>query len=360
MKAEIVLGLGYGDEGKGVTVATLCRVGEEEKCVVRFSGGQQAGHTVIYNGVKHIFSNFGAGTFSNIPTYFSEHTTFFPNSIVREVEVLAEKNLRPHLVLHPLAMVTTPYDVIANRRCAKTIEDGTCGMGVGKTMERNLTPYKLYAVDLLHLPSFYEKLDAIREEYYKMGLTDYTEDELALIQKFAISVETFSWKIENYSYLSRFSKVIFEGSQGILLDMDHGVFPNVTYSNTTSKNAHKICDILGIRDREIYYVTRAYHTRHGNGTFNNKPISLKNTEEEINVKNKWQKEFKTGEMDYDLLNYSLEIDDIYSSRKITKRYLIVNCLDQLTEGENSFDFAKIKKSFTQIFKRYSPEVVKHK
>lgn len=356
MKAEIVLGLGYGDEGKGVTVATLCRVGEDKKCVVRFSGGQQAGHTVIYKGVKHIFSNFGSGAFSNVPTYFSEHTTFFPNTIAREAQILIEKKITPELVLHPLAMMTTPYDVIENRRCAKTMKDGTCGMGVGKTMERNKTPYKLYAVDLLHLPSFYEKVEKIRQYYNQK---DFTTDELTLIQNFGIAVETFSWKVENYSYLSRFSKVIFEGSQGILLDMDHGVFPNVTYANTTSKNAHKICDILGIRDREIYYITRAYHTRHGNGTFSNKPISLKNTEEEINVENKWQKEFKTGEMDYDLLNHSLEIDDIYSSRKITKRYLIVNCLDQLVEGENSFDFSKIKKDFTQIFKRYSPEVVKN-
>jgi adenylosuccinate synthase len=359
MKAEIVIGLGYGDEGKGSTVATLCRVGEDKKCVVRFSGGQQAGHTVIYKKTKHVFSNFGAGTFSNVPTYFSEHTTFCPNTILREYEELLEKKLTPELIIHPLAMITTPYDIIANRRCAKTIGDGTCGMGVGKTMERNLTPYKLYAIDLLHLPSFYKKLDVIREEYYKMGLTTYNEDELHIIEKSAIAVETFPWKVENYSYLSKFHKLIFEGSQGVLLDMDHGIFPNVTYSNTTSKNAHKICDILNIGDREMYYVTRAYHTRHGNGVFNHRPITLQNTEEEINVNNTWQGDFKTGKMHYNLLNYAMDIDLIYSSRKVTKRNLVVTCVDQII-GSDAFDFTRLKYHFNSKFKSYNPESTHYK
>ena len=137
MKARIVLGCGYGDEGKGITTDFLCSHASDP-IVIRFSGGQQAGHTVIRDGVKHIHSNFGSGTLQNVPTYFTEHTTFYPATILRERARLKAIGIdNPFIAFHPLAKLTTPYDVFANRSCDETMSHGTCGLGVGKTMKRN-------------------------------------------------------------------------------------------------------------------------------------------------------------------------------------------------------------------------------
>tara|TARA_R110000868_G_scaffold14426_4_gene67177 strand:+ start:7764 stop:8831 length:1068 start_codon:yes stop_codon:yes gene_type:complete len=348
MKAHIIVGSGFGDEGKGITTDFLCSQ-YSKAIVVRFSGGQQAGHTVIVDGVKHIFSNFGSGSFRGAPVYFTEHCTAYPVTIFREYNVLASKKTIPSLVLHPLVSITTPYDVFANRECKENCEDGTCGLGVGKTMYRNHeTPYKLYAIDLLNPKILQEKLKAIKEFYHIDICSDELQKEL---DAFNNVVENLNFNIADYSVLKSYKNIIFEGSQGILLDMDHGVFPNVTYANTTSKNAHKVCDILKIKNRTVYYITRAYHTRHGAGVFDNQPIDVTNNEEEINVFNKWQKEFKTGKLDYDLLNHALRVDNIYCPVN-TKSALVVTCIDQVKE---KFNFKKLNRSFNKIYFSSSPE-----
>lgn len=354
MESHIVLGSLYGDEGKGRTVDYLCSK-SSNPIVVRFSGGQQAGHTVIRDGIKHIHSNFGAGTLQGVQTYFTEHTTFYPVTIMREHKKLIEKGIKNvKLIIHPLAKLTTPLDVFANRSCDSNLSHGTCGLGIGKTMKRNEGPVKIHAIDLSQTNILRCKLDAVKSVYNYGEFTPDEEQEwedfneaLDYINKFVI--------IANYEYLRQFDSLIFEGSQGILLDMDHGVFPNVTYSNTTSKNAHKVLDYLRCYKRNLYYITRSYLTRHGSGYFIEEPLNLKNNEEEINVNNKYQKEFKVANMDYNLLNYAIEIDNIYSSDifKITSKNLVVTCLDQLENFK--FDYSKLNRKFTSIYECDSPK-----
>src|SRR5687768_7319484 len=158
MNAKIVVGLGFGDEGKGRTVDDLCTQAKNP-LVIRFSGGQQAGHTVMIDGKKHVHSNFGAGTLRGVPSYFTEHCSIYLNTLVREREVLQSKGVVPHLTVHPLAKITTPYDVAWNRASEKKVRHGSCGLGIAATMKRhNETPYKLFAVDLLHKEFLYAKL----------------------------------------------------------------------------------------------------------------------------------------------------------------------------------------------------------
>lgn len=158
------------------------------------------------------------------------------------------------------------------------------------------------------------------------------------------------FQIEPYNFLNGYDNLIFEGSQGIMLDMNHGLFPNVTYANTTSKNALEICKKLDIKDIEIYYVTRCYQTRHGAGWMSNREsIVLINTEDEINKFNNWQKEFRIGEIDYNLLNHAYRIDNIYSEG--IPKNLVVTCLDQRPDFE--FDYSRLEQKFNKIFKSYS-------
>lgn len=364
MKANIIIDLGFGDSGKGITTDYLCSQNTYmKKIVVRFSGGQQAGHNVRIGDVSHIHSSFGSGTLRGVPSYFSEHCTVYPLTMLREKLVLQSKGITPELYIHPLAKVTTPYDVAWNRYTEKIKKDGSCGLGIAATMKRNIeTGHKLYAVDIANpillkqkleniLYFYLNKFDSVRKRHEYLELVRPEE------QAFQEALKEITFNVQPYDFLKNYPEIIFEGSQGVLLDMDHGIFPNVTFANTTSKNALEICHKIGEFNIEMFYVTRCYQTRHGFGWMsNNSPIELINNEGEINVYNEWQKGFKTGELDYDLLNYALEIDKIYSdklfSREVRKN-LIITCLDQRPDFD--FDVSKLNTNFGKVIKSYSPE-----
>jgi adenylosuccinate synthase len=345
-KAQIVIGLGFGDEGKGITTDFLAQQ-NPQSVVIRCSGGQQAAHTVMIEDKKHIHSSFASGALRGLPSYFTEHCTIHPVFLLNERKELTEKNGNTELHIHPLAKVTTPFDVWQNRTNVKNLEHGTCGKGIGATMKRQESPYKLFAADLIGPRGMLiEKLKGIA--YYYGFMNDNQLKEA--LQDFLNAVDQIDWKIEGYNYLNSFENLIFEGSQGILLDMDHGVFPNVTYAHTTSKNAYEVCRLLKIEDIEMYYVTRIYSTRHGSGWMSNeKELLLKNNEEETCVFNDYQKELRFGDLDYDLLNYALLLDGAYVAA--TKKNLIVTCLDQTDE---QFKTENLKVKFDRVYGSYSP------
>lgn len=346
MRSSIVLGSGYGDEGKGLAVHNLCN---PDSLVVRFSGGQQAGHTVIHNGVKHVFSNFGAGTMKGCSTFFTEDTCIYPKTITTEWNELVKKGLNPKLYVSPLAKVTTPYDVWTGRLNERKVCHGSCGLGIGATMKRNEGPVKLYAIDLLAPKRFLrDKLNAIRDHCGFDHLLP--EDRSRFFEDMAAfdeAVDNRHFDICRFDQLPRYSDIVFEGSQGILLDMDHGIFPHVTYANTTSKNAWKYAGA----DVKVHYITRCYQTRHGNGPFDAAPITLENNSEEINVENTWQGSFKVGEIDYGLLRYAFDIDRAYHPCDV-ERNLVVGCLDQ--RPEFTFDLEAVG-TFDNVYGNYSPK-----
>ncbi len=344
--AEIVIGLGFGDEGKGITTDFLA-ARNPDALVIRFSGGQQAAHTVMIGDRKHVHSSFGSGALRGLPSYFTEHCTIHPVFMYNEWKELKAKNGNTELHIHPLAKVTTPFDVLHNRRDVRNTEHGTCGKGVGATMKRQESPYRLFAADLIApRPMLIEKLKGIALYY---GLSEDEEIQQAL-DDFFHAIDEIEWNIEGYDYLESFDHLIFEGSQGILLDMDHGVFPNVTYAHTTSKNAHEVCRQLGIGDIEMFYVTRNYGTRHGNGWMSNeRELPLRNNEEETCTFNDYQGAFRTGDLDYQLLDYALKIDEGYGFAQ--RKNLVVTCLDQL---DVPFEPGKLNIRFDEIWGSFSP------
>jgi len=165
-------------------------------------------------------------------------------------------------------------------------------------------------------------------------------------------LDKLPFEIANYDKLLYYDTLIMEGSQGIMLDMDHGIFPNVTYANTTSKNALEVLrNGMGILDTEIFYVTRCYQTRHGNGWMSDeKGLDLINNEEEINKTNDWQGSLRIGKLDYSLLNYAMEVDNFYSFP--FRKNLVVTCLDQLPHFE--FDYSQIKQRIFCHYENHSP------
>jgi len=364
MKAEIVIGNLFGDEGKGITVDHRCIKNPWSTIVVRFSGGQQAGHNVKIGKISHIHSNFGSGALRGVPSYFSEHCTIYPVTMSREASLLSTKIYElPEVFYHPLAHLTTPADVAYNRWREKKLNHGSCGIGVGATMKRNIeTPYKVYAIDLTNIPILLKKCHQIHHYYIDLigkdnpEIESYYNEMIEEFPLFNVAVDEMknfiTFQIKDYDFLKSYENIIFEGAQGIMLDMTHGIFPNVTYGNTTSKNALEICNKLKINNIEIFYVTRCYQTRHGVGWMSNEdPIKLTNTQDEINVYNEWQKDFRIGEIDYDLLNYAYSIDSLYS--KDIPKNLVVTCLDQRPNFE--FEYHKLKTRFKEIYNSYSAD-----
>jgi adenylosuccinate synthase len=330
-KASIVVGLGYGDESKGSTTAFLCQQGSNP-LVIRYCGGHQAGHTVIYNGQRHVFSNFGSGTLQGVPTYWSEYCTFYPIGVLNEWQAL--KEFSPKLFVHPLAPVATPFDRMFNEEQAAENGHGTCGVGFGATWERHEAFHKIFVQDLFYPKVLEKKLQLMVKYYY----TDYGRGQWSIVvTDFLKTCEQVCWLIDTKIDFGHYGHYVFEGAQGILLDKDFGFFPHVTRGNTTTKNAFEIYQkhlyekIPGLyRAPDVYYVTRTYQTRHGNGPLTNEafgPPKLINNEQETNVQNQWQGPFRKSLLDADMLNYALQCDAHFRDPYSTKN-LVLTCMDQ--------------------------------
>lgn len=336
MKTHIILGLGFGDEGKGITTDYLCQQ-SETPLVVRFSGGHQAGHTVVTEeGTRHVFSSFGAGSLRGVPTYWSRFCTLSPIHYLNEWIALNERGHCPTLFVDALCPITTPYDVYHNRTTEKENQHGSCGLGFGATIARQASPYKLYAQDLFYPLVFAQKLTAIASYYQKLTPafieTPKFQQQLAEFKRAVDNIKETFHLVHEHDFLSRitYSDLIFEGSQGILLDMDFGFFPNVTRCSTTSKNAITLMNANSLPVPEVYYITRAYQTRHGNGFLSNEKFPLHYTPNpnETNQYNPWQGHQRCSILDLDMINYALSCDRNFSAH--AKKNLVVSCLDQLS------------------------------
>ena len=322
MKTSIVLGLLFGDEGKGSIVPFLTK--NYKSLVIRFNGGHQAGHTVVENGYRHVFSSLGAGTLSGADTYISEYCTLYPYAFKQEINSLISDGFNPTVFVNPLTMITTPFDVFFNQKSEDVNKHGSVGVGFGATISRNeSTPYKLYAVDLFNESILEHKLRNIAN-YYNFEnsnntIVDFMKDISDILP--LISLTNLSDIKDNYE------QVVFEGAQGIMLDMDFGYFPNVTRSNTTSKNALQIIKENNLPTPNIIYCMRSYLTRHGNGPMINERRDF-NFEDLTNKSHKYQGDFRQGEHSLNQIKYAMNCDSAHSGFNKSNKILFISCLDQ--------------------------------
>ena len=343
-----VIGLGFGDEGKGMVTSYLCSY-YNNPMVVRYSGGHQAGHTVVHNGIKHTFANFGCGTLQGCPTYWSKYCTVDPVGLLNELKILIDKmgidfdGIK--IYIHNEAPVTTPYDMLYNRQREKDMMHGTCGVGFGATIEREESNFHLQFSDLFNPTILKIKLEMIAK-YYNMFLDDEEAIEGLGVFMEAIDVlnnrKLFPADVVvpvNSNEVPAHPNTIYEGSQGLLLDQDIGFFPHVTRSTVGRRRL----DNFIYHYDEVWYVTRAYQTRHGEGPMTNEdvPCTFVNLDDETNVLNEHQGLFRRTILDLDLLNYALE-QDSKGVRNVQNKYLVITCLDQMvewkfTQGGKVFD-----------------------
>lgn len=319
----VVIGNGYGDEGKGLLVDALS---DKDTTVIRFNGGAQAGHTVVLkDGRRHVFHSFGSGTLQGAKTFLSRFMCVDPIAVCREREQLRDECdvYDVSLVVDYAAPITTPFEWLRNQAREKARGDarhGSCGFGVGETMARHEeTPHRLYAIDLLN-PMLRDKLLSIRAYHHDLPLQtsesiDSKREEEA-IELFLSCAEQFcnDYSFETFDADCELdtSNLVFEGAQGLLLDREIGFFPYVTRAKTGLFNAAQLLgSLMKYNPPDIYFARRWYMTRHGPGPFRGEvetsaSLGCGDLRDDTNQWNEWQRSFRFGRPDPKLLDWAIE------------------------------------------------------
>ncbi|KAA8998197.1 adenylosuccinate synthase [Affinibrenneria salicis] len=277
-KNVVVLGTQWGDEGKGKVVDLLT---EQAKYVVRYQGGHNAGHTLVINGEKTVLHLIPSGILrKNVISIIGNGVVLAPDALMKEMGELEARGVpvRERLLLSEACPLILPYHVALDNarekaRGAKAI--GTTGRGIGPAYEDKVARRGLRVGDLFDKQTFAEKLKEIIEyhnfqlvHYYKVDAVDYQkvlDDVLAVADILTAMVVDVADLLEKARV--RGDRVMFEGAQGTLLDIDHGTYPYVTSSNTT---AGGVATGSGLGPRYVDYVlgiVKAYSTRVGAGPF---------------------------------------------------------------------------------------------
>ena len=334
MKAQIVCGSNFGDEGKGMTVDYLSSL-SDNTIVVRFNGGANAGHTVQTEKTRHVFSHFGSGTLLGVPTFLSKYFVVDPVAFSLELNELLEYVVPmikyPILYVDRNAYLTTPYDSMINILAEKSRGEGkhgSCGYGINETVTRH-ADQDIYnhndmldttVADLDDLDALRAKLYYIRDVYvpqrlHNLGI-DNAEFDLSdePIDEFLFFCGFFKRDViivSDASILLQYDTVVFEGAQGLLLDEYHRWFPHVTRSRTGVFNAVQILKSIGVYEADVFYVTRTFLTRHGRG-----PLPLEQSDSTVfsgivdatNVPNKHQETIRYAPLNLPLLSESINSD----------------------------------------------------
>ncbi|WP_229826258.1 adenylosuccinate synthetase [Nocardiopsis terrae] len=333
----MVVDLGFGDAGKGVTVDLLCAQGGFG-AVVRANGGAQAAHNVVTpDGRHHTFAQFGAGTLAPgrpVPTHLSRFMVVDPLALAAEAQHLAALGVADPFSLVTVdrrALISTPWHAAANRareRARGRERHGSCGMGVGETMAYALEhPEDAPTVGDCARPHLLRRklglladrlASVLAEEAPRRaegaGSADAAErDPLPELEGCLAAYRAFAGRVRlvDERYLPRLlarGPVVFEGAQGVLLDEWHGFHPYTTWSTTTTVNPLALLAEAGpAGDARRIGVTRTFTTRHGAGPLvTEDPFLTARLADRHNRAHPWQGGFRVGHLDLVAARYALE------------------------------------------------------
>ena len=263
MPAKVIVGLQWGDEGKGKISYLLSRNAD---CVVRFQGGANAGHTVVLPDRKLKFNMLPAGSAAGAKPCIASGVVLDPAEVIEEVDLLRSIGIEPDLMISGAANVVLNLHkrldgMIEELRGGKAV--GTTRRGIGPTYSDKALRTGIRVEDLLDENILREKLE-ILERVHGLRVGELNELVKAgrLIGKYVGDVEIYLNDL-----LDSGAEIIFEGAQGTLLDIDHGTYPYVTSSNTVAGAACTGSGIGPTRIDEVIGVMKAYSTRVGAGVF---------------------------------------------------------------------------------------------
>jgi adenylosuccinate synthase len=321
-KVDVLLGLQWGDEGKGKIVDVLA---PKYDVVARFQGGPNAGHTLEFDGIKHVLHQIPSGIFrAATKNIIGNGVVLDPIVFKGEIEKLSKFNLdvRANLFISKKATLILPTHRLLDQAYEKAKGEHKIGStlkGIGPTYQDKIGRQGLRVGDILG-DNFYEKFRALTQIHFKiLNEHDIAFNWNSLEAEFLDAVNFLKgFKLIESEYvlneeLTKGSTILAEGAQGALLDIDFGSYPFVTSSSTVTAGA---CTGLGVAPRhigEVYGIFKAYSTRVGSGPF---PTEL--MDEEGELMRKEGNEFgsttgrprRCGWIDIPALKYSIMINGV--------------------------------------------------
>jgi adenylosuccinate synthase len=277
MKMDVLLGLQWGDEGKGKVVDVLA---PQYDVVARFQGGPNAGHTLEFDGIKHVLHQIPSGIFrENILNIIGNGVVLDPVVLRKEIEGLQKFNIsfKKNLFISKKATIIIPTHKLLDAAYEKSKGDKKIGStlkGIGPTYQDKVGRVALRVGDIL-AADFDDKYAALVEKhktilsFYEFDISQLIELEKTFFDAVAFfrTLNLVDSEYEVNDYLSSGKKVLAEGAQGSLLDIDFGSYPFVTSSSTMVAGA---CTGLGVSPSkigEVFGIFKAYCTRVGSGPF---------------------------------------------------------------------------------------------
>lgn len=345
MKARIVIGANYGDEGKGTVVANYTKQSENVLNILT-NGGAQRGHSILTKDGNITNQHFGSGTYFGADSYYSRFFILNPMQFIKEYDALI---IKPnHIYRDQFCMWSTPYDSIANLiEQQRKGSHASCCMGIWNTIKRyrdlsNIPLFDDFVNDykisfLSKVKSYYDKIMDIPEEWKNiwnsLQLQLHFMNDCKQMQEL-----TTVCKLSSLTY----DELIFENGQGLLL-CDTG---KDTYDTTPSQtgiiDSLILLKDLNITDITAHYVTRPYLTRHGDGFINEldrKSISNAILEDRTNHYNEFQGNFRYGKLDISDLKDRV----INDCQNINFEIELTHCdeMDRVSEFKQYFDKVNI-------------------
>ncbi len=274
----VLLGTQWGDEGKGKIVDLLT---EKADAVVRFQGGHNAGHTLVIHGRKTVLHLVPSGAMRpEVECLIGNGVVVDVEQLLKEVRELEEigVSIRDRLMVSPACPMIMPHHIaldIAREAARGQGAIGTTGRGIGPCYEDKVARRGLRLADLMRPDLFSEKLRSVMEyhnfaleRYFGAEKVDYQQtldQAMAQTERVSALIEDVSTRL--YQLRRQGRSVMFEGAQGMLLDVDHGTYPYVTSSNTTAAAAAVGSGIGPLELDHVLGIVKAYTTRVGSGPF---------------------------------------------------------------------------------------------
>ncbi|OGI45643.1 MAG: adenylosuccinate synthase [Candidatus Muproteobacteria bacterium RBG_16_65_34] len=277
-KNVVVVGTQWGDEGKGKIVDLLT---DRAHAVVRFQGGHNAGHTLVINGRKTVLHLIPSGILrANVMCLIGNGVVLSPAALFEEMDELTGNgvDVAHRLKVSESCPLILPYHVALDRAREKArgkAAIGTTGRGIGPAYEDKVSRRGLRVADLLDTRTFGDKLQVVME-YHNFALTNYFRCDAVDVQKTLDECLAHAARLKPlvadtpellHQYAREGKRVMFEGAQGTLLDIDHGTYPYVTSSNTCAGAATTGSGVGPGRIDYVLGITKAYTTRVGAGPF---------------------------------------------------------------------------------------------
>jgi adenylosuccinate synthase len=341
MANVVIVGAQWGDEGKGKIVDLLTQYAD---LVVRFQGGNNAGHTIVIKGEKFVFHLIPSGIlYENKKCIIGNGVVLDPAVLVQEIDEIKKRGYfkdDSQLMISEETHLILPYHRRVDVAREKTFKIGTTGRGIGPAYEDKVARCGIRVVDLIDEKVFREKLEAnlIQKNVY---LTQVLKEKGFEFSEIFDEYIQYKNRLEKYvrntslilhEEIKEGKHILFEGAQGAMLDLDHGTYPYVTASNTLAGNACAGSGIGPTMINRVIGVAKAYTTRVGEGPF---PTEL---QDEVGEKIRQKggeygattgRPRRCGWFDAVVVNHSIRVNGI--------REMVITKLDVL----NDFDTIKV-------------------